>query len=129
VIYPAILLTPERRSYLGLVDGKPNKQTLRELLPADNVTAQTPPTFIVHTTVDELVRPANSIAYYNALYAAHVPVEMHIFAQGRHGLGLAMSEPLVGAWPNLLWSWLNACGFIRPGSSTCVPAVAPAPTF
>jgi acetyl esterase/lipase len=127
LVYPAILLTPEQRSRLNLFEGEPEAKALRQILPAQNVTRQTPPTFIVHTTADELVSPANSIAYYNALLAAHVPAEMHLFAQGRHGLGLGLTETLMGSWPDLLWKWLGACGFLLPDALSCVPVDVPAP--
>ena len=81
--------------------------------PAENVSARTPPTFIFHTSTDELVAPAHSITYYNALRAANVPAELHIFAQGRHGLGLAMTDPALSLWPLLLQNWLQGIGVQR----------------
>ena len=53
--------------------------------PEQHVSAQTPPTFIYHTTDDELVPVEASMKYYRALRAAGVPVEMHLFGHGRHG--------------------------------------------
>jgi len=101
--YPAMSMP---RPALEGID--PSASTRRELVPAENVNADTPPTFILHTTADELVPAADSISYYQALTAAQVPAELHIFSDGRHGLGLAMGNATVGAWPSLLNNWLNS---------------------
>lgn len=87
---------------------EPDEKSLMEISPAGNVSAETPPTFIFHTTSDELVPPLNATRYYDALIAAQVPAELHIFAEGRHGLGLAMTDPVLAIWPTLLANWLRA---------------------
>jgi hypothetical protein len=51
---------------------------------------------------------------YRALHAAHVPVEMHIFGKGHHGLGLGMTEPTLRIWPTLLEGWLADLGMLSP---------------
>jgi len=72
------------------------------------VNAETPPTFLFHTAEDTVVPAANSIVYFTALQAAHVPAEMHIFEKGRHGVGLAANLPGADAWPNLCKAWLRS---------------------
>jgi hypothetical protein len=37
---------------------------------------------------------------------------MHIFQNGPHGVGLAMSDPALQAWPGLLASWLRVRGLL-----------------
>jgi acetyl esterase/lipase len=86
-----------------------------DLFPTRNVSAQSPPTFIFHTTADELVPSENAIDFYKALSAANVPAELHIFAEGRHGLGLALSDPMLGEWPVLLANWLRSRKLIGYG--------------
>ena len=81
--------------------------------PDQHVSAQTPPTFIYHTTDDELVPVAASTKYYRALHAAGVPVEMHLFEHGRHGSGLGMTDPALSEWPKLLANWMRASGFLK----------------
>ncbi len=76
------------------------------------VTANTPPTFLFHTNADTTVPPENSILFYMALRKAGVPAEMHIFEPGAHGVGLAMEDPVLNAWPPLLSTWLRAHGLI-----------------
>ena len=52
------------------------------------MTPQTPTTFIYSTTDDQTVPISASVNFYNALIAAGVPAEMHIFRHGDHGSGL-----------------------------------------
>jgi acetyl esterase/lipase len=54
------------------------------------VSAQTPPTFLYHTTDDELAPVDAGVTFCRTLRAAGVPAEMHIFAKGKHGNGLGL---------------------------------------
>lgn len=69
-----------------------------------------PPTFIYHTYNDETVPVEQSLAFFEALRKAGVPVEMHIFADGKHGSGLGKGDAALGQWPTLLETWLRAQG-------------------
>lgn len=53
------------------------------------VTKSMPPTFIWHTVADETVPVENSLLLAMALRKAGVPMELHIFPEGEHGLSLA----------------------------------------
>ncbi len=79
---------------------------------AADVTESTPPAFLVHTHTDPTVTPKHSIAFYQALLNAGVSAEMHIFALGPHGTGLAPGDPDLGQWPALLHGWLRRQGFL-----------------
>ncbi len=57
-----------------------------------NVTSETSPAFIVLSSDDTVVPPANSIGYFNALNAAGVPAAMHIYPKGGHGWGYNKNE-------------------------------------
>lgn len=80
--------------------------------PTLNVSPQTPPGFIYATSDDETVPVSASIAFYQALHAAGVPAEMHIFAHGAHGSGLGDSNPALDLWPGLLEAWLRGQGLL-----------------
>jgi acetyl esterase/lipase len=82
------------------------------------VTSNTPPTFLWHTSEDTAVPPENSIVFYTALRRAGVPAELHIFSRGRHGLGLAADTPGTSAWPNLCQNWLKTQGLLESKSSS-----------
>jgi len=75
-------------------------------------TPQTPPTFLFSTTTDRVVPPENTVAFYLALRKAGVPAEMHVFENGPHGVGLDLSDPVLGKWPVLLANWLRARGLL-----------------
>jgi acetyl esterase/lipase len=114
--YPVIDLGASGWERVGLVKGAPNPITIKALSPALNVRSDTPPTFIVHTTTDALVPATNSTLFFNALYAAKVPVELHIIGDGPHGFGLGMSYPALSTWTQQLENWLGRRGFISSAS-------------
>ena len=113
--YPVISFDPaitHGGSLRNLLGDTPDP-TLVELLSSDRqVTAQTPPTFLFHTTADTGVVPENSVRFYMALVKAGVPAEMHIFEKGPHGVGLALGDPALSAWPTLLTNWLRGRGLL-----------------
>jgi acetyl esterase/lipase len=53
-----------------------------------------------------------SLSYYAALKKAGIPVEMHLYAQGRHAFGLRRTKFPVTAWPQLVKIWLRTIGII-----------------
>lgn len=66
---------------------------LREKLSLEKqVSENTPATFLWHTATDDAVPVENSILFFTALHKYNIPVEMHIYAEGNHGLGLANEE-------------------------------------
>jgi dipeptidyl aminopeptidase/acylaminoacyl peptidase len=93
-----------------LLGEEPNPELLAHLSNDTRVTPETPPTFLVHTDEDKAVPAENSVQYYLALRNAGVQAEMHIFQNGRHGLGLAPDEPAMSKWPELLRNWLIVRG-------------------
>ena len=78
------------------------------------ITPTTPPTFLVHAENDNVDGVSNSLAYYDALKNAGVPVEMHLFAEGRHAFGLRPTKFPITAWPRLVETWLRTIGMV-PG--------------
>jgi acetyl esterase/lipase len=114
--YPVIsMLDPyahlgSRRNLLG---DEPDPALAQLLSNELQVTSRTPPTFLFHTTEDQVVPVENSIFFYLALRKAGVPVEMHIYQKGPHGVGLAASDPILRTWPDHLAAWLQLQGFVR----------------
>ena len=115
--YPVISmgsLTHEgsRRNLLG--DNPP--PNLVDLLSNENhVTPETPPCFIWHTSEDKTVSVQNSLLFAEALAKHKIPFELHIYEQGRHGLGLADKYPFahVHPWATELLRWLEVQGVVR----------------
>ncbi|GGH98678.1 alpha/beta hydrolase [Arthrobacter liuii] len=111
--YPVASLTHETHqgSVENLLGDAPPSDLLTALSAELNVTPRTPPAFIWHTADDEAVPVSNSLNYAAALMAAGVPAELHVFPEGRHGLGLAHGEPGPGQWTSLCAAWLQRAGW------------------
>lgn len=58
----------------------------------EQVSGDTPTTFIALSGDDNVVHPKNSIMFYSALLANKVPAEMHIFPSGEHGWGFSKDK-------------------------------------
>ncbi|WP_233148658.1 alpha/beta hydrolase [Rhodopirellula sp. MGV] len=77
-----------------------------------HVSDQTPPSFLFHTAADKVVPAQNSLDYYSALLRHEIPSELHVFPEGRHGLGLAKDQPGASVWPSLCEQWLRGLGVV-----------------
>jgi len=71
------------------------------------VTKENPATFIFHTADDGGVPVENSLNYAAACSAVKVPCELHVYASGPHGVGLALNQPGLKSWTGLLMDWLG----------------------
>lgn len=100
-----------RLNLLGVHADDP--EFLHRFSPCENITTDTPPAFLWHTSTDDVVPVENSLMLGSALAAKGVPFEMHIFPTGYHGLGLASDRPDVSCWTGLCQNWLIAQGFAR----------------
>jgi acetyl esterase/lipase len=116
LLYPVITMRGDsvthRGSRTNLIGDHPDDALVRLLSNETQVTRNTPPTFIVHSTDDKVVPIENALLFYAALKAAAVPVEMHVFEYGGHGFGLAPTDPVLSAWTTLCESWLRRHGWI-----------------
>src|SRR5258708_6800179 len=83
-----------------------------ELNPDVPVTRQTPPTFLLQAENDPVDNVNNSLVYYIALKSAGVPVEMHLYAEGKHAFGLRPTKFPITRWPQLVETWLRTIGMI-----------------
>jgi len=113
--YPVIMFG-EKWTHVGsqknLLGENPDAELVRSLSNEKQVTADTPPTFLFHTDEDNGVPPENSVEFYLALRRAGVPAELHIFQQGRHGLGLAANTPGTSLWPKCCEEWMRNRGLL-----------------
>ena len=94
-----------RESLLGQ-ENADNWELVRKFSNELHITPDTPEAFIWHTAADQAVPVENCLNLALALSAQGVPYEMHIFPQGRHGLGLAEEFEDVKQWVPLLQKWL-----------------------
>lgn len=90
------VITSGEKAHRGSFDnliGREADEKLTEALSIEkHVGAHTPKSFIWHTFADKLVPVENSLMMAQALRAAGVPFELHIFPEGWHGLSLADRE-------------------------------------
>ena len=116
--YPVISLTTEfthegsRRHLLG---EKPDPRLAELLSNEKQVSAETPPTFLFHTSEDQAVPAENSVLFYLALRRAGVAAELHIYERGQHGVGLAPTDLVLSSWPHRLADWLYSRGLLTQG--------------
>jgi acetyl esterase/lipase len=91
LIYPVITFNGSI-AHIGsrdnLIGKNPDKKLLHLFSNEEQVTAQTPPTFLVHASDDDGVDPENSIVFYQMLLKHKVPAELHLYEHGGHGFGL-----------------------------------------
>ncbi|MCC7085681.1 MAG: alpha/beta hydrolase [Pirellulales bacterium] len=109
--YPAVTLTDpytHAGSRKNLLGDKPDPELVKSLSNETQVTSETPQTFLFHTNGDEVVVPENSVLFYLALRKAKVPAELHIYQDGGHGSGLAVSDPILTTWKERLRDWLKS---------------------
>lgn len=71
----------------SLFGGQPMSAQIREWSPDLNVTPEAAPAFLVHAEDDNTVPVANTVRLRDAMVAAKVTVETHLFAHGGHGFG------------------------------------------
>jgi acetyl esterase/lipase len=112
--YPVISMGEftHQGSRLNLLGEDPEPQLIEELSNEKQVRPETPPTFLFHTTDDAAVPVENSVMFYMALRRYGIPAEMHLYAHGPHGVGLAQKDPVLSTWPARLEDWLKGRGLL-----------------
>jgi acetyl esterase/lipase len=114
--YPVITMTDpytHKGSRRNLLGDNPTDEMITKMSAEKNITENTPPTFLFHTSEDAGVPAENPIAYYLAARANKVPAELHIYEKGRHGLGLAKDHPGMSLWPEQCITWLKGRGLLE----------------
>lgn len=95
-----------------LLGDNPDPALVEYLSSEKQVTSNTPPAFLWTTSEDYGVAVQNSLLFYQALQKTRIPAELHIYAHGEHGLGLAPGDPATGSWPESFARWLRRSGFL-----------------
>ena len=117
--YPVITSDPEYAhmpSFRNLL-GDTVEEEAWNLSLDHQITDSMPPCFIWHTATDQTVPLPNSLLLAMALWKAGIPVELHVYPEGIHGLSLAneLVECLDGrgvqeectSWISLVDTWLD----------------------
>lgn len=104
------------RAYLGEIETT-TKEMAEKVSPSRLVSESTPPMFLWSTASDELVDPFHTLAMAMALNEQHIPYEVHIFEEGKHGMVLATEatadveggqvNPKTAVWIGMADTWLR----------------------
>jgi acetyl esterase/lipase len=117
--YPVVSMKPQighaasRQSLLGPI---PDPALVALLSAEDHVTPMSPPAFLFTTNDDPVVPSQNSMLYAAACQRAGVPVELHMFERGPHGVDLANEMPALHLWTTLLESWMRENHWMVPAA-------------
>ncbi len=115
-VYPVVTMQDDythKGSRKNLLGESPDPELVERYSLERQVNAENPPAFIVHTTEDTVVPVENAVQLYLALHHAGVPVEMHIYEKGRHGLGLGGGDAAFATWPAHCIDWLKVRGLLE----------------
>lgn len=114
LIYPVITMGEftHAGSKKNLLGENPTPELVKKYSNELQVTKDTPPTFLVHTTTDTGVPVENSTLFAAALRKAGVKFEMHIYELGPHGFGLAPTDSYLASWADRCIDWLRLYNFL-----------------
>jgi acetyl esterase/lipase len=111
LMYPVITMS---KSYMhqgsrnNLIGANADSATAKYYSNDLQVTKETPPTLLVHSTDDGAVPVENSLSFYQALKNNGVPAEMHIYPYGGHGFSLAIGKGYLSTWTDRCIDWLRS---------------------
>jgi acetyl esterase/lipase len=121
--YPVISMDPNQYASLNSLHhllfgytGADLNQLEHYLSGQDQVNQTTPPTFLFESQDDAQISSQNSTLFAEALNSAGVLSEVHIFATGLHGDGLARGQIAEHVWPHLFRNWLVERGLLAAKS-------------
>lgn len=117
LLYPVITMT-EPYAHKGSLkqmfgDAPTEDQRLHSSIEL-HVAADTPPTFIGGTTDDPAVPMQNAILIYEALKAAKIPSELHLYEGNTHGFPLRNPEGQLLPWGPTALAFLQRHGLDKP---------------
>lgn len=112
LVYPVIIFDPMIPSgpRERLIGKMASKKLLNLYSNEKHVTADTPPTFLVHAVDDDVVPVKNSLLFFDALVKANVKAGMHIFQAGAHGFGIE-NPTNKDNWFEMCMNWMGENGF------------------
>lgn len=114
LLYPVISFTDSLThmgSRINLIGKNPSKELVEQYSNELQVTAKTPPAFLVHAADDGLVPIGNSIAYYQALLKNGVLSEILLYPHGEHGFGM-INRSTNDRWMDNLKNWMKSGNFL-----------------
>lgn len=121
LIYPVITMAPgtTHGGTRSKILGPHPAPSLAELCSVERqVTAQTPPVFLVHA-LDDGVASANSRLMEQACREKGVPASLHFYPSGGHGYGMEKRGQPTDEWPEAAEKWLSERGILSSPEAAC----------
>jgi acetyl esterase/lipase len=123
LVYPVITMTNETACHRGcrnyLLGATPDPK-LEAFYSAElQVTAQTPPAFIVQAR-DDVVKVQNSILFADAMKKAGAPFDLELYDKGGHGFGLGTHGGEVATWPTRWLDWMKRQSLLPSGHAALI---------
>jgi acetyl esterase/lipase len=115
LIYPVITMTDpftHKGSRANLLGKEPDAKLVELMSNEKQITKDTPPTFLVHSSDDKVVPIENSLMFCQALAKNGVPFTLVSFKTGAHGYGIGR-PPETNAWPKACEAWMAGLGFFK----------------
>lgn len=79
-----------------------------------SVPKNTPPTFLTSAGVDDAFHARQTVEFYDALFKANIPVELHIYGHGGHGGGIGQRKGIpFGTWQLRFVEWAKDLGLME----------------
>jgi len=99
----------------NLLGKNPAPELVKLLSNELQVKTNTPPCFLWSTFEDQAVPMENTFLFAEALRKNRVRFDLHIYEQGRHGIGLKDKPPFANPhpWANDCLFWLKVQGFVK----------------
>jgi acetyl esterase/lipase len=85
----------------------------------DSIPADAPPAFLLVASDDEYGCDKTTLELFSKLHAAHVPVEAHFLARGKHAFNMGDRSSFVSvrSWPERMADWLKDSGYLAPAGA------------
>ena len=110
LMYPVITFNEKythKGSVHALLGDNPSEELINYYSNELHVTENTPPTFLAHSSDDDVVAVKNSLLYYEALQENGVSTEIHIYPYGGHGFSLAINKGHLSNWIDSCTDWIE----------------------
>jgi endo-1,4-beta-xylanase len=88
-----------------------------------------PPVFLTSAGVDDAFHAGQTVQFYNALFEAKVPAELHIYGRGGHGGGIGARKGIpFGTWHQRFVEWAEDLGMMKRPEPAPAAAAAATPS-
>lgn len=109
LVYPVITMKAplaHKGAVKNLLGESPSAERVAYFSLEEQVTKETPPTFLVHAKDDYVVPIAHSLVYKDSLTGYNVPHDSFFYETGGHGFGLT-NKTDTHLWIDDLFTWLD----------------------